>query len=379
MNCHFLKFFIFFLLVSGCNNSTGFKSEPKPRNNSVSIRGFDKPKVGGLERNGVALKFYNINKMNTALLPRFDDIKKNKDKNLSKLMKDNKYYYSIGSGDVINIAITDIDDIDGSYTISPSGDVTIPYVGQVVISDKTKEEAQEFINNVLKSFYQEPETIVKIEQYNSAYVYITGAINRPLSILLSEQPLKIIDALIKAGYIKDQKSYVKTALLRRNNEVFEIDLYELLNKNNTDLDIYLRKDDVLHVSESDTDQAYAFGEFTTSGPISVYKDLTLTELLATKGINKATAKTKSIYVLREDLTKFLHVDIYTINLNNPAAFIAANNFYILPNDIVFIPQTKLVKWNNVITLLTPSETLFKTYKPYIAEQDDWYIRSADYN
>ena len=66
-------------------------------------------------------------------------------------------------------------------------------------------------------------------------------------------------------------------------------------------------------------------------------------------------------------------------MNNPAAFIAANNFHILPNDIVFIPQTNLVKWNNVISLLTPSETLFKTYKPYIAEQDDWYIRSADYN
>jgi len=364
------KLILLLLFLSGCLNSTGFKSEPK--------RGF-KSKVGGLERNGVALKFYNINKMNTALLPRFDDIKKKKDKNLSKLMKDNKYYYSIGSGDVINIAITDLDDIDGSYTISPDGDVTIPYVGQVMINDKTKEEAQAFINNVLKTYYQEPETIVKIEQYNSAFVYITGAINRPLSILLSEQPLKILDALIKAGYIKDQKSYIKTALLRRGSEVFEIDLYELLNKNNTDLDIYLRKDDVLHVSESDTDQAYAFGEFTTSGPISVYRDLTLTELLATKGINKATAKTKNIYVLREDLTKFLHVDIYTINLNNPAAFIAANNFYILPNDIVFIPQTKLVKWNNVISLLTPSETLFKTYKPYIAEQDDWYIRSADYN
>ena len=364
------KLILLLLFLSGCLNSTGFKSEPK--------RGF-KSKVGGLERNGVALKFYNINKMNTALLPRFDDIKKKKDQNLSKLMKDNKYYYSIGSGDVINIAITDLDDIDGSYTISPDGDVTIPYVGQVMINDKTKEEAQAFINNVLKTYYQEPETIVKIEQYNSAFVYVTGAINRPLSILLSEQPLKILDALIKAGYIKDQKSYIKTALLRRGSEVFEIDLYELLNKNNTDLDIYLRKDDVLHVSESDTDQAYAFGEFTTSGPISVYRDLTLTELLATKGINKATAKTKNIYVLREDLTKFLHVDIYTINLNNPAAFIAANNFYILPNDIVFIPQTKLVKWNNVISLLTPSETLFKTYKPYIAEQDDWYIRSADYN
>ena len=373
----YLKIILLFLILSSCTNSTGFKSEPKS-GNYVFKKSTD-PENIGLKRNGVALNFYNINKMNTALLPKFDDIKKKKDKNLIKLKKENKYFYSIGAGDVINISITDNDDIDGSYTISPAGDVTIPYVGQVLINDKTKEEAQGFINNVLKGFYQEPETIVKIEQYNSAYVYITGAINRPLSILLSEQPLKILDALIKAGYVKDQKSYNKTALLRRGNEVFEIDLYELLNENNTDLDIYLRKDDVLHVSESDTDQAYAFGEFTTSGPISVYKDLTLTELLATKGINKATAKTKNIYVLRENLTKFLYVDIFTINLNNPAAFIAANNFYILPNDIVFIPQTKLVKWNNVISLLTPSETLFKTYKPYIAEQDDWYIRSADYN
>ena len=179
--------------------------------------------------------------------------------------------------------------------------------------------------------------------------------------------------------MKDQKSYNKTALLRRGKDVYEIDLYQLLNLNNTDLDFYLRKEDVVHIKESDTDQAYAFGEFTTSGPISVYKDLTLTELLATKGINKATAKTKSIYVLREDLTKFLHIDIFSLNINNPTALIAANNFHILPNDIVFIPATGLVKWNNVISLLTPSESLFKTYKPYIAEQDDWYIRSADYN
>jgi protein involved in polysaccharide export with SLBB domain len=369
MNCHFLKFFIFFLLVSGCNNSTGFKYEPTNKN----------AKEIGLERNGVALKFYNINKINTSILPRVEQVKKKTGKKFNELIKDNKYYYSLGAGDVINIAITDVDDINGSYTVSPDGDVTIPYVGQVMILDKTKEEAQVFINNVLKNFYQEPETIVKIEQYKSAYVYITGAINRPLSILLSEQPLKLLDALIKAGYVKDQKSYSKTALLRRGKEVYEIDLYQLLNLNNTELDIYLRKEDVVHVKETDTDQAYAFGEFTTSGPIAVYKDLTLTELLATKGINKATAKTKSIYVLREDLTKFLHVDIFTLNLNNPASLIAANKFYILPNDIVFIPSTKLVKWNNVITLLTPSETLFKTYKPYIAEQDDWYIRSADYN
>ena len=228
----YFKIIFIFLFITACTNSTGFKSEPKGSN----------PKKIGLEQRGVTLKFHNLNKINTSSLPKFEDIKKDKDKKLTKLMEENKYYYSIGPGDVINVSVTDIEDIDGSYTISPTGDVTIPYVGQVVINDKTKEEAQAFINDVLKTYYQEPETIVKIEQYNSAYVYITGAINRPLSILLSEQPLKIIDALIKAGYIKDQKSYMKTALLRRGSEVFEIDLYEVLNKNTNDFVFFKYKD-----------------------------------------------------------------------------------------------------------------------------------------
>ena len=331
----------------------------------------------GLEQNGVSLMFYDLNKINTAGLPRIEDLKKKSNEKLKELSNDDKYYYTLGFGDIINISLTDIDDINGSYTISPDGSVTIPYVGQVVIQDQTKEEAQQFINDVLKDFYQEPETIVKIEAYNSSYVYLTGAIARPMSILLSEQPLKLLDSLMKAGYVKDQKTYNKKALLRRGNEVYDIDLYQLLNLNKTELNFYLRKEDVLHVKESDVDQAYAFGEFSRPGPVSVYKDLTLTELLASQGINQATAKQKAIYILREDVTKFLHIDIYEIDIRNPAALVAANNFYILPNDIVFIPTTGLVEWNKIITLLTPSEGLFSTYSPYIKENDTYYIRNSN--
>ena len=366
----FFRYLLILFVISSCGFSPGFKEEPTTK--------FKNPRAIGLEQNGVSLMFYNLNKMNIATLPKVEDVQKKSQKKLSKLIKNDKYYYSIGSGDIINIAITDIEDINGSYTVSPNGDVTIPYVGQVLISDKTKEEAQEFINNVLKNFYQEPETIVKIEKYNSSYVYITGSVTKPLSILLSEQPLKLLDGLIQAGYIKSQTSYKKTALLRRDSEVYEINLYQLLDQNNTELNIYLRKEDVLHIQESDIDQAYAFGEFNRPGPVPVYKDLTLTELFATQGINEATAKTKAIYVMREDVTKFLHIDIYEIDLRNPGALIAANKFYILPNDIVYIPSTRLVEWNKVISLLTPSETLFSTYSPYIKENDDqWFIRNAE--
>ena len=72
----------------------------------------------------------------------------------------------------------------------------------------------------------------------------------------------------------------------------------------------------------------------------------------------------------------MHIDIFEIDIRNPAALVAANNFYILPNDIIFIPSTRLVEWNKIVSLLTPSETLFKTYKPYIKEQDTWYIKNS---
>ena len=201
----FLRFAPLFIFITSCALSPGFQQEPTSKN----------PKEIGLQRNGVSLVFYNLNKMNVAALPKVEDVQKKTQKKLSKLINNDKYYYSIGSGDIINISITDIEDIDGSYTVSPNGNVTIPYVGEVLILDKTKEEAQEFINNVLKDFYKEPETIVKIEKYNSSYVYITGSINKPLSILLSEQPLKLLDGLIQAGYIKSQTSYKKNGSLKK--------------------------------------------------------------------------------------------------------------------------------------------------------------------
>ena len=66
-----LKIIFIFLFIVGCSNSTGFKGEPKGSN----------PKKIGLEQKGVTLNFHNLNKINTASLPKFEDIKKKKIRN----------------------------------------------------------------------------------------------------------------------------------------------------------------------------------------------------------------------------------------------------------------------------------------------------------
>ena len=81
----FFRFALIFLFTASCTNSTGFKSEPKGTN----------PTKIGIEQTGVTLKFHNLNKINTASLPKFEDIKRKEDKKLKELMKENKYLYTI--------------------------------------------------------------------------------------------------------------------------------------------------------------------------------------------------------------------------------------------------------------------------------------------
>ena len=67
-----LRFLLLFLIVSACAIAPGFKKEPSSTN----------PKKIGLEQNGVTLMFYDLNKMNPAVLPRIGEIKKNQKINL---------------------------------------------------------------------------------------------------------------------------------------------------------------------------------------------------------------------------------------------------------------------------------------------------------
>ena len=47
--------------------------------------------------------------------------------------------------------------------------------------------------------------------------------------------------------------------------------------------------------------------------------------------------------------------------------VLGKKFLLKPKDIIFIPPTKLVKWNRVISLLLPQTDLFKSYNPIIQE------------
>lgn len=307
------------------------------------------------------LEFYNIEEVDLKSLPTHSEKYKIDNENLEKLIKENEYRYLLGSGDVISIKVVDIDEVNGDFTLDAEGYISLPYAGKILVANLTKLDAENLISEVLSEYYQNPQTIISIKEFKSRYIYITGEITKPQSILLTDKAVSLMDIIIEAGYIKDQKTYDKKALLKRGSDVYTIDLYELFNEINIDKNIFLREDDIIHVQKKNEDMLYVFGE-ATQGTYPIFQNSTLTELLSNTKINQVTANANKIYVIREDLTRPLHGMIYQLNAKNPAALIYANNFNLLPQDVVFISASGIVRWNRVISLITPQSGIFSTYR-----------------
>ena len=67
------------------------------------------------------------------------------------------------------------------------------------------------------------------------------------------------------------------------------------------------------------------------------------------------------------MISFLKINVFKLDIKNPINLVVGKRFILQPKDIVFIPPTKLVKWNRVITLLLRQTDLFKSYNPVIQE------------
>ncbi|MDA9223234.1 polysaccharide biosynthesis/export family protein [Candidatus Pelagibacter sp.] len=359
---------IFFLIFFTYNCSSlwipGINEDIENQKGSKKITGY-------YSIDDITIEIIDINKLNEKQINKYNV---SKVKNLSQSIKEfsniynYKYEYSLGSSDVISINLTDTDDLDGSYIISPDGNIDLPFVGKINIEDLTLTETKEKLTSVLKKFYKNYDLQIKVEEFNSSKIYILGAVKNQLTINLNQKPIKLIDAAIQADYNPNSadKNYGNKGLLRRGNQVYKIDINNIFKSIDSKENFYLKKNDVLFVDRN-SDALHIFGEVTKPGVYFPNIDYSLTELISTAGVDKLTANASKVYVIREDYSSFLKINVFKLDIRNPINLVLGKRFMLKPKDIVFIPPTDIVRWNRVISLLTPQTDLFSSYNPIIQE------------
>jgi len=107
------------------------------------------------------------------------------------------------------------------------------------------------------------------------------------------------------------------------------------------------------IARFNSQRVYLLGEVSKPSKINITDiPLSLSEALGqTNGINNNTAEGSEVFVIRQNLEN--EPVIYLADLSSPAGFLAAGEFYLADNDIVYVNSKGTTRWNRVISQFFP--------------------------
>lgn len=161
--------------------------------------------------------------------------------------------YTVGVGDVLEIRILKPDDLKNESTVTPSGEVSVPYLGSINVKGKTITQIQRTIQNNLASGYLKyPVVVVSLLQSHSRNFTISGEVIRPGTYPLGEDTTVLKAVSIAGGFTRfGSKSSVKVLRPRKDKPGYyniKVDLKEALN-GNAQADIVIQAGDIIVISE----------------------------------------------------------------------------------------------------------------------------------
>jgi protein involved in polysaccharide export with SLBB domain len=175
--------------------------------------------------------------------------------NLSSYVPDDKYKLRVG--DKVSFQILEDRELPRSLVIADSGELDVPYIGRVTVSDKSCKQAMHDIKVLLeKEYYYRATVILALDQANKflGRVYVWGQVRNqgPIDIAVNEN-LTAGKAILRAGGFGDFANKKKVKVVRAGTEgsekkVFELNMVEILEDGKTEKDVLLQPDDSIIVS-----------------------------------------------------------------------------------------------------------------------------------
>ena len=299
--------------------------------------------------------------------------------------------YKVGPGDVLNVIVfnhpeltnpagTDEASASSGRLVSANGVVFFPFVGEINVDGLTIDQIRRKLSRGLSRVIRDPQIDVRVAQYRSQQVFITGDIPQPCSVPISDLPLTILKAFDACESLagSDGAVGIQSVSLVRDGERHPIDLNAMYRSGNL---VYLRDGDRLVVDDS-ASRVFIVGEFNNqvAAPLSA-GGITLADAIAAGGgIRLDSADPGSIFVIRGFVAETQSADGGVRTLRKPHVFhldassvdslILADQFPLQPRDVVYAAPASFVSFNRALGQLTPTlDVLFRSYLLYDRGRD----------
>jgi polysaccharide biosynthesis/export protein len=239
---------------------------------------------------------------------------------------DSSYLLDIGDG--LEIQLIGQNDYIEDFYINRDGAISLPDIGKITIAGLSLDEASKLIKSKVNSAFIGTEAYISLSEIRDVNVLISGNAENPGIYTLSGNS-NILHALSVSGGINEYGSLRKINLIRDNEVIESLDLYDLLINGEYDLKKRLRSGDVIFV-EPRKNIVTIYGAVNRPAKYEVLSEQNLFSIIGYANGMKRTADRENI-----SLERILDGTLKTIPIRNEIQF---ESIKAIDGDLIYIRE-----------------------------------------
>ena len=219
--------------------------------------------------------------------------------------------YVLDFGDTLQLQLIGQKNINEMLSIERDGSVNVPEIGKIFISGLSLDNASSVIKNRIKNAYIGVEAFVTLVNVRDIQVLVTGLSNFPGIYTLNGNS-NILHALSMSGGISDLGSYRKIDLIRNDEVMYSLDLYDVFINGKAAFSDRLRSGDSI-VIRPNYSLITASGALNRPGVYELKPSENFLDLYNyANGFNVAANK-ESLRIMRSDKLAISFIDIESLD------------------------------------------------------------------
>lgn len=266
--------------------------------------------------------------------------------------------YTIHPGDTFQVSVYNQPSLSTNILIAPDGTTCLPIIGIVKLADLNLEDATNLIEKKLASYLRSPIVTLSPQTVSGYYFTIAGRVNKPGNYTVSIGQTKMLDAFALSGGFQTGNFHGDTveladldnAYIKRNGKKLPVDFKKLVYEGDDLNNIPIVNGDYIYVPSTMSGSIIFLGEVGSNTYVGFSEGMTLLQGLAYVSGLKTESYSRFIRVIRGGTDNTV---VYTVDIDKILKG-KMKDFSLCANDIIYVPQDGLTKWNQIIKKILPT-------------------------
>lgn len=241
--------------------------------------------------------------------------------------------YIIGEGDVLDIFVWGVKELNSSVKVRPDGKITIHGIGDVRASGFTPPGLQKALGEKLRELIRNPNVTVTVKEITNSKVYIFGGGVKSVAYDLNRSTT-LLQLLCNIGDIKSAD--LKRSYVLRNGKMIKAGFHRLFIGGETSEDMAIESNDSIYIPLLTDKSVYVLGAVNTPKFIEYRDGMTVMQAVLEAGGFSKFAKQNDTIILRNEGGKEVVIPVKAKDILNDGDL--SQNFKLKPNDYVMVKE-----------------------------------------